>query len=302
MKNNNTIDEIDFGVEFEFTKTDLNTIKNEIQNSDQLYNRNMEWNVVTEGSCENYDFTNNTILGGEVVSPILNSSNKKDLTMIKNILNLLNENNVGVDDRTAMHIHYDAQQSMMNTKYIELVELWLAFEPIIFRFGFNKDINGRLLIEDYAAPLRADNYNYLIFLDFCKRKNYKLEDYHKVFGNNYSRFDKSKCLNFSNMIHNYESKKMVKVNTVEVRTPDSTTDYDSALANIMFFKNIFKLATTDIDLDYLRSINRRTPDENSFESLMENYKQINNPLFEELIGMMDIDSSTEEMFIRQYQK
>lgn len=284
------LNNINYGLEFEFADTPQNIIKEAVKN---LY---PEWNVISDNSCINYNLVTKEVKGGEVISPILTLSDKFQYNEIENVLTILNNNSAIVNENTAFHIHFNASQAINNYSYLNLLELWLAFEPVIYRFGFSKEINGRKLIKNFAAPLRCQNKLILDIIDSCNNNKIKINDLQTFLPHEDNIFTKNLGLNLENIISNKTKE------TVEIRCCDGTLNYNDVITTITFFQKLFEISINPLDIEYLRYINNQNAEFYPISKLLDKYRKADIILFEELLLLMNINQNEEEQFIKKYIK
>ncbi len=260
------------GLEVEFYDTPFVTVHRNVEKLNALIDSN--WLVKEEKTSQ---FTKDNILfGGEINSPVLRYSNDH-FEEISSICRMLKEENVNVSDKCSTHFHFDVEYFKQDSRWVDLIELWLAYEHIIYRFGFDKKILGRDGVWDYARPLSIYKENYLKFIDFVKEGNLSVFDVKNSPSlKDRDLFFKQSGLNLSNVIYDveyYEKNKTTlqeKIPTVEVRCFDSTIDDEKILSSIDMFGRIFKkINTGQIDIEKMRYIN------NNPSKLIRNRDNIN---------------------------
>lgn len=201
---------ITFGLEFEIERVNIREYRKILANKDFA-----DWKFKTEGTL---------FLGKEVVSSIL----RDEFNTWSNV-SLMLDNLAKFSDiimNAAGHIHFGAQILGTNIKhYKNLIKLWIAYENIIFRFGYGEFLTERRSIGDFAWPLlnRVDS------LDF---------DWDKFFNN------KLNALSYfnldQNLIESYNE--CIDKHTIEVRSPNGSLNPIIWQNNINFFANLFLYA------------------------------------------------------------
>ncbi|MFI3261124.1 MAG: amidoligase family protein [bacterium] len=296
--NKNKIKNLLFGVEFEFSEAQLTEIKNLVDIRINMFKHNRHWNVISDCTCTVNDFAKDIYLGGEVVSPILNFDNLEDFKEIKTVLELLKEKQAYVNNSTGLHIHFNAPQVIDSYNYIDFYELWIAFETVIYKFGFNQFQKGRKILEEHAKPLGLYQEDYLDFISYCRNNQVPIEDLSLHYTLNEIIFKKNYGLNFVNILIEQPHPK----DTIEIRCPDSTLEYEEVKTITSFFKDLFEILINDYDKDYVNHLSHKILEYKSFETFFSIYKNEDLPLFEELLNFMNLDSKQEEKYIRQYLK
>lgn len=295
---NNKINNLLFGVEFEFSDVSISDIKNSIDSTINFYKAYSHWNVISDCTCTINNLYTGVKIGGEIVSPILNFDNKENFNDIKFILNELIRNNACINDNTGFHLHFNAPQVINSYNYVDLFDLWLAFETVIYKFGFNKFQNGRKIIKEHAVPLNLYQKEFLSFISYCRNNNIPIEELNSHYSLNEIIYEKMFGLNLYNTFHKIYSAK----NTIEIKCCDANFNYEEVYTIANFFKNLFEILINDYDKDYISYLSNKLLKYNSYKTFFDHYKTKDIELFYELLNIMNADSKLEEKYIRQYLK
>ncbi len=265
------------GIELEFYDKPLLLIKEAVEDLKVILH-NSEWIVKSEETVK-YNL-NGIEYGGEINSPILTYS-KKSFEDLEHICELLQCNNCLVHEKISTHFHFDADY-FTNVSWVDLVEFWLAYEAVIYRYGYDKKLMGRADVWRFARPLNLYRKNYIEFIDYVRNNNLSFSDVkYNLLEKDKGLFFKQTGLNLSGMIYDveyYESKRDVlidKIPTVEIRCFDGTFDSDKVITSIEFFARVFKkINNHEIDIEYLRykNTNPRKEIYNKFD--LSDYKEL----------------------------
>lgn len=239
---------ITFGFELEFSRALYSKIGKGlyalIKNNDlndgyrcdirnKIYNYN--WRLTQDKSVTLV--LDNQIYGGEVKSPILNDTKEVWDELIK-VCDLISNNNGVADSKTGAHIHIGKQIIGNDTRAIyRLLELWVAYEDIIFRFSYGEKNGPRPNMFIYTSPI------YKTFLE------YEPELIRKLIQNNCSfntlinnlYLDRYCALNLINIRDSGREK-----STIEVRVPNGTLNPIIWQNNANFFIKLIEYAKSDL--------------------------------------------------------
>lgn len=138
--------------------------------------------------------------GGEISSPILKGS-KEDWLHLRDICTYLKEKRMNTLDNASFHVHIGRQVFCDKDELLTFIELYMLFEPILFRFGYGDKVSARKNIMIYSPPTTSDLYRLLPKLKECN----SLEEMYKVL----SKLSRYNALNFSN-INNETEKKTIE--------------------------------------------------------------------------------------------
>lgn len=286
-----------FGIEIEFVSSLLDNVK------ERLKNKNFDstgWKVKFEHLVSYYNDVNN-VVGGEVVSPILNINNA-DYNAIRGVLKELKEEGSKINGETGFHVHINADYLGDNLSYLNLLELWMSYENIIYKYGFDKVYNGRISLLYFAKPLNFKREAYLKIIDTLRERNANFfiardfldEDIFDYY------FSKEYGLNLRNIIHSdSEDGKFDDKKTVEFRCCDGSLDEKFIINTVDIFKKIVDISKNGaLDIDYLRYRNCRDVNTISVNKFSEN----NEKDLEEFLGLLNLSPSLDDYFIKQYYK
>ncbi|MFI3260416.1 MAG: amidoligase family protein [bacterium] len=293
-------DDFKFGIEIEFADSRLDLVANRINKYNKYNLISDAWDVRFEHIVSVTDGEKN-VVGGEIVSPILRN-NKLSYLAIKNILTELKKEKAKINGETGFHMHVDALYLGENLEYLNLLELWMAYENVIYQYGFNPYHKGRVAILDFAKPLYLFKRRYLETIDYLRKYNvdfFEASDYLDLEDIN-ALFDKRYGLNYRNIIHSdYYGDLFDNKQTIEFRCCDGTLDYNKIINIISFFKALVDASKFEqLDFEYLRYRNNLSYE---FRSL-EEFSKCNGKDLEELLSLLKLDSETEEKCIKYYYK
>ena len=150
LRNNLEIKElkenIGFGIEIECEKS------NERKIYQQLNYLIPNWKIRSDNSLDS---------GTEVVSPILHD-NKEVWKELEQVCNTIDKNAI-IGENSGGHLHVGAQ-ILNNDVYslLDLKDLWLTYENIIYRFAYGEYLNPRKSIQKYAKPLNKTDLKKII--------------------------------------------------------------------------------------------------------------------------------------------
>lgn len=214
------MENLTFGIEIEYRDLakDFVTIFVEANFSD--------WKSIKEDAI--IKSTNNSLIGGEIVSPILHD-NELTWKIIKKICQFLIDNNASCLN-TGAHIHIGANIFENNSKYLlRFIKFWCAYEHIIYRFSYGEYIYARDTLFSYSPPVNKE----LKFLINTLKLTYQ-DDFNYLI--NVLNLGKKRGLNLSNINKNTNK------NTVEFRCPNGTFNAFILHNNFMFFKRLLEYA------------------------------------------------------------
>ena len=99
--------------------------------------------------------SNNPLLGGEVVSPIL-ADTGENWQELAEICHFFTQNNAS-SLNTGAHIHIGANIFANNSTYfLRFIKLWCSYEHIIYRFCYGDYIYARDTLFEYSKPVSKE--------------------------------------------------------------------------------------------------------------------------------------------------
>jgi len=143
----NIDEDITFGIELEFERSNKKEIKNKLCENNLFPN----WKLVIEAMLISTQ-------GAEVNSPILKDEPKtwKELCDVCNIL----KNYSLIGPRSAGHIHMGAHYIGDNkTAWLNLIKLWATYENVICRFCYGEYLTHRSTFNYYSSLGASDFLN-----------------------------------------------------------------------------------------------------------------------------------------------
>ncbi len=212
---------VTFGVEIEFEDANTESVKR------RLYLDFPEWKFDRDPSVTTLDL-NDESLGGEVISPVL-KDNDSNWQEIFKVCSLLDRCGASISDLSGGHIHFGTQVLGYNKKYwLNLIKLWIIYEPLIYRFSFGERLGPRAGIFKFAVQL--DKVLLKNLSSFENSVNlYELLSYFPI----------DKYYSFNTCYVNPVKKGIIEGNTVEVRCPNGTVNPVIWQNNINFFAKLF---------------------------------------------------------------
>ena len=128
--------------------------------------------------------------GGEISSPILHGT-KEDWIHLKEICNFLNRKKMNSLNNASFHIHVGRQVFSNCDELLLFIELYMIYEPILFRFGYGDKVSQRKNILKYSSPTTGELYTILPKLKECN----SLEEMYCIL----SKLSRYNAINFSNI-------------------------------------------------------------------------------------------------------
>lgn len=190
---------------------------------------------------------NNIIEFIEIVSPIISWKNiccSQDNIIMKTLNEIINCNDIfdyWHNKRTSAHVHISRGVSFMNEKNIvKICMAWWYFEPIILTFveKWRRTTEYAKHMNDLIVPMSDENKQFL-FRDL-NETNYK-----KIFNRLQIKYPSEKELSWLEKIifvfqsfNKYSALNLLninKINTVEIRIKEGTTNLDNIVLFMKFF-------------------------------------------------------------------
>lgn len=223
------------------------------------------------------------INGYEVTSPKLKDT-EDNWIQLRDICNIIRSNNAEITETAAAHVHIGDQILGNNHKnWINFLKLYIAYENILFRFGYGEYECERRSLPEYASPVAKELEIWLRELNY-KRTN--------VMGLIFSMPTTYK--------NNALSVRKPIMDTIEFRNPNGTLNEIIWQNNINFLEHFLRYAK-NADFDY-DTIDRRRKEQDLSLSPLENYNRINIDQALELCDLI-FDSNLDKInFLRQYLK
>ena len=275
--------DLPFGCEIEFENVSQELIRRKL--SILFAKQNISnWHLESDSSLNDYknkDYNRN-IYGGEVISPVL-WDRKEDWMQLKQICELLKDNNAKNLGKSAAHIHFDSTIFKDYDQIIRILKLWCVYEDVIYRFSSGFDEHLRPVVQQYAMPC-GNKFRSLINSVYAA-------DYEKLKRN--LKIAKTYGISF---FHMDEYNK----DTIEIRTPNGTLDEAVWQNNVNFFKHLLTSTLSeqkDWDLidHYINSY-----DYSYYQ--FKNYENLNIQKAIELCDFIFEEEKDKFNFIKQYVK
>ena len=208
-----------FGIEIEYESVSRKIVSNFIKKNFS------NWNSIGDESLKS---------GGEIISPVLNTSDC-NWEAIESICNFLKHRNANMCNRAGEHIHIGRQVLDSVQKCIDFAKFYIVSEPVLFRFGYGDKVSARKKIFKYASPAAYDLYKLLPRLEKCTT----LEEAYSLL-ETVSRYT---AVNFSNILSKTDKK------TIEFRFFNATASKAIVQNNIYSIVN-FSTAPSRGLIDY----------------------------------------------------
>lgn len=227
------IPETQFGIEIEFAGASFTEVKEEIKKKfgydqiENIANRYDVWKVVKEASVQKAK-PYGEFEGGEINTPIFHNT-KQDWDELKEVCTLLkNSKNIQINKDCSIHIHTDKSMYNILKEYINLIKLWIVYEPVIYRFGFGDMKTKRETLDNFAKPY-VGNENITFFLERLKYVD-TLEELMQA-----TRYERKNGLNLTNLTRNTKQ-------TIEVRIYNPTLNNEVIQNYTRFNENFLAYA------------------------------------------------------------
>ncbi len=301
-------DKLTFGIEFETNEVALQILDKHVEKFNEL---------ASAGSwCSKPDYTVKN--GGEIASSILTDDFVTWLD-IEDMCEMLKELGAKPSSKAAFHVHFNADfYEKGNNKWLNLLQLWLLYEPVFYYFSFNLIQCGRPELETFARPLRKNYQQYIKLIEYFSSFKYNLEEAREIYPQFFEQYSageeidslihKFQGMNIANVLYNknitaqHDIFLKSRKPTIEFRTADSTFEIMQIKVMVSLFGRLLE-KSKNIELDIDKLIIDRSDYEKKLLKL--DYKQHRKPnykLAEELFNLLARDSKEEELYMKQYQK
>ena len=212
---------VTFGVEIEFEDANTESVQH------RLYLDFPEWKFDCDPSVTTLDL-NDESLGGEVISPVL-KDNPFNWQEIFKVCSFLDRCGASITDLSGGHIHFGTQVLGYNKKHwLNLIKLWIIYEPLIYRFSFGERLGPRAGI--FKTAIQLDKVLLKNLSSFENSADlYELLKY----------FPSDKYYSFNTCCVKPNKRGITEGNTVEVRCPNGTINPVIWQNNINFFAKLF---------------------------------------------------------------
>lgn len=278
MQNNEIIESIGIELEFSNVNRDSREFAQEFNEKLPTYRR------IHDASCETpittfagipievgsekdaqiiYPYCVNTIVGGEIVSPILNSNEPKWVTEVREMCDLLIAHGESEESsRDSFHVHVNVSTEVPLFALKNLLRLTGAYEAILFRLGgmgrmnrgeensycYQRPFlgNGPPIISYYNPSLeRSNNYPILSYEDLLGSKT-KSEFFQRYGGADYYSAHGVRYVTMRYMVVNFYP--VLSQGSFEFRTANKTLNSNYIIAWSNFCKAFVDLAFSDRNL------------------------------------------------------
>ncbi len=268
---------ITFGTEIEFVNARFYDVKWKLAKR-QRQNKLSNYKLEKESTVMHRDVRNN-VLGGELVTPILNDSINSWKTL-KYACDFLIKMGAKIDRNCSNHIHIGINIFENNLDYfIRFLKVWTIYEDIIYYFSCNEQLQIRNKINSYAKEIGME-----IFKMF-EQKYTKTEIIDKL---KFILLDKTYALRFSTF------------ETLEIRVPAGTLNSTIIQNNISFFIKLILYCKSNYYNEKL--INEKFSLHDKNKSSIFNCKVINLDKALELSNLIYTTELEKLNFLRQYLK
>lgn len=230
--------DVTFGIEIEFESASYDWVEYYLHEWNKEKNYVLDKRFLIYEEMTVIDKVRDERFGGEVISPIL-KDNIQTWKDIREVCILLSNLDAKCGEKTGAHIHFGSQILGDNPiNWVNLIKLWTIYEDDIYKFSSGYSEKIRSGVFEYAKPLKEkflkiltdfnidsiENLNAFLFLFNIERKTGGIDFTNVMFGQFY------------------------KNNTIEIRCPNGTVDYEIWQNNINFFAH-FLLYCRDLKFD-----------------------------------------------------
>lgn len=238
--------------------------------------------------------------GGEIISPIMTDS-PKYWQELQEICQYLSKNGADTTHHAGGHIHISTcGLGSEVASWRQFLKLYMLYEGVIFRFANGDKINGRICQMKYAIPIADYLHNKLGKINSAS----SLQDIRDILismqYDEYQHLTRRTAINFTNADFKYPDYNYEK-NTIEIRSPNATTDATIWQNNINAFAKMLLVAKNGkLDEDFL-DYNLK----NEFVAFACNeytYNIINLKKVLEFVDLVFDNNLDKVYFLRQYLK
>ena len=281
-----------FGLEIECERLLLKRARKIVREKNIRYHLDSEnnWQVTTDLSLKG---------GCEVTSPILNDSEFswhqiyevcKDLQRFAKI-----KTQAGAHIHIGAHVLDDDGQKLW-----QFIQLWLAYENIIYRFGYGEFLTARPNIQNYAYPIaKILQTHYEFFQNLGNHDASVNELFYYLFlllhRQVHHQTGRNKALNFNNVVDFHSH---LYMNTIEFRSPNGTLNPIIWQNNVNLFANM--LTNRELFQPDLVAA-RIEANKDKYQELFT-YQEINLPQAIEFCDLVFAHNIDKVYFLRQYLK
>lgn len=241
------------------------------------------WNLVFESSV--YDDNG---AGYEVVSPIL-TDNIETWNKLNEVCQIIRSCCGIATDECGAHVHVGAENTIQNdpNKLLNIFKLWVAYEDVMFKFGYGKNAAGRESLLMYSPPI-AETVKKII-------GDISPGDFSNVLNSLF--LSKRRAINIQNMRDFYLFGK--SKNTIEFRNANGTLDpvVWQNLINV-FCKFVLYSTSSDFDEEFVDY--KIDSDDRPYYGPSNGYSEI---YFERALEIADLifDNNHDKLnFLKQY--
>ena len=287
------IGDIPFGVEIEFDGINIDKVRNMIIQSYDLGKLHRSYgNYYTKWKVEDDSSVTDDDIGGEVISPIL-TDKKEFYEDISFVCNLLRSNNGYASEKTGAHIHISSAIIKNNVRYfINFLKLWVAYEDIIFKFGYN-GLEPRKDILNFACPMYKYYFEHSKELEKCSSFEQMFE---------IPIWDEWNSINIENFKYAHINNTNYK-STIEIRNPNGTLDPLVWQNNLNLFIKLIKYASQDgFDEDKIINVIMHSHYASTYQKALKDYMIIDIKKATDLANLIFKDDIEKHYFLKQYQK
>lgn len=221
--------------------------------------------------------------GFEIVSPILRHTNY-DMSNLKDICRILEENSFYTDQSCGGHIHLGADYLETIDEYKMFLHLYCNFEDIIYLICNREHTKGRKTLNRYASKMKKQ-YMQASKEGFFEGDYESLEDFReKLVELNDSRY---KGLNVYNL-------KKYELNTFEFRMANGEIDFNELYHNIRLYARLLQVSKE------LANMNDNDPRKEYLIALSNPLKEIEK--LEILLALLFKTQEDREFYKERYKK
>ena len=236
--------------------------------------------------------------GTELKSPVMRSGEDREKEIVE-MCAFLESVGQYTDEDCGAHIHIGANALTSVQSYKNLIEMVANCEEILYRVSTKEGESLRKGINKHAKPISEEIQKEIARGCIDITNNWQLDDLKKQLAEQ-QRGIKNFSVNFMNLATN--SEKNIKLDTLELRTPNGTLDPQTWIDNINLFSGIIEAAEEiyqiQMKTEYTRSVEEKEKLEN-FEMLKKGI-----PEEEKLTRFLSLvtKESTREVYEKRYEK
>ncbi len=301
-------EKLTFGIELETNEITLQQLETITKSCNEAF-KETSWRAEADRTVK---------LGGEIVSSVL-TDEQSTWEELKELCDILVANGATPSRKAGFHVHFNADfYEKGDNRWLNLLQLWLTYEPIIYYFTFNTFQRGRSSFNSHAKPLSFNFDEYIKLIKWYSDKPLNLIESREQY--NFFRIQHYGILFYEVLLHRYQGLNLSNVlydeklqsddnllekstkPTIEFRTSDVTFDFIQIKTIISLFGRLLeKSKEIEFDINALIASKGRFEQRGILEGV-EVYQTPNYKVAEELFSLLAENSEEEELYMKQYQK